>query len=40
MNAISLQPHIWTREEYEKMVSAGVFHPEDRLELINGKSSK
>ena len=37
MNAISLQPHLWTREEYEKMVSAGVFHPEDRLELINGE---
>ena len=36
MNAISLQPHLWTREEYERMVSAGVFHPEDRLELING----
>ena len=37
MNAISLQPHLWTREEYEKMVSAGVFHPEDRLELVNGE---
>ena len=37
MNAMSLQPHLWTREEYEKMVSAGVFHPEDRLELINGE---
>ena len=37
MNASSLQLHLWTREEYEKMVSAGVFHPEDRLELINGE---
>jgi len=37
MNAVSLQPHLWTREEYQKMVSAGVFHPEDRLELINGE---
>ena len=37
MNAVSLQPHLWTREEYEKMVSAGVFHPEDRLELVNGE---
>ncbi len=37
MDAVSLQPHLWTREEYEKMVSAGVFHPEDRLELINGE---
>lgn len=23
MNAMSLQPHLWTREEYEKMVSNG-----------------
>ena len=37
MNASSLQLHLWTREEYEKMVSAGVFHPEDRLELVNGE---
>lgn len=37
MNTLSLQPHLWTREEYEKMVSAGVFHPEDRLELFNGE---
>ena len=37
MNAVSLQPHLWTREKYEKMVSAGVFHPEERLELINGE---
>ena len=24
-------------QSYDKMVSAGVFHPEDRLELINGE---
>ena len=37
MNAVALQPHLWTRKEYQKMVSAGVFHPEIRLELINGE---
>lgn len=37
MNAVALQPHLWTRSEYEKMVSAGVFHPESRLELLHGE---
>ena len=26
----------WTLEEYEQCVEEGFFHPEDRLELVNG----
>jgi len=33
-------PHIdtrrWTREEYERLVEQGFFHPEERLELVDG----
>lgn len=38
--AVTLQTvslHRWTREQYENMVLAGIFHPEDRVELINGE---
>lgn len=30
-------PRLWTREEYYKMADAGVFHPEERVELIGGR---
>ncbi|MBF0496913.1 MAG: Uma2 family endonuclease [Deltaproteobacteria bacterium] len=36
MLAPSIQVRHWTRQEYEKMVPAGIFHPEERLELIEG----
>lgn len=26
----------WTREEYERLVEQGFFHPEERLELVDG----
>jgi Uma2 family endonuclease len=26
----------WTREEYERLVEQGFFHPEERLELVEG----
>ncbi|HXO19314.1 MAG TPA: Uma2 family endonuclease [Thermoanaerobaculia bacterium] len=26
----------WTREEYERMAAAGLLHPEERVELIDG----
>jgi Uma2 family endonuclease len=26
----------WTREEYERLVEAGFFSPEERLELVDG----
>ena len=29
--------HEWTRQEYERMVAAGVFHPRERVELIDGE---
>lgn len=35
--ALLAQPHRWTRTEYERMVEAGVFHPEARFELIDGE---
>lgn len=34
--ALVAQPHRWSRSEYERMVEAGVFHPEARFELIEG----
>jgi Uma2 family endonuclease len=38
-NAIGIEPtpRLWTREEYYKMADAGVFHPEERVELIGGR---
>ena len=35
--ALIAKPHRWTRAEYERMVEAGVFHPEARFELIDGE---
>lgn len=32
-----LQPHRFTREEYDRMVAAGVFAPDARLELLEGE---
>ncbi len=34
---IAPTPRLWTREEYYKMADAGVFHPEERVELIGGR---
>jgi Uma2 family endonuclease len=36
----NLEPHtdfLWSREDYENLVSRGVFGPEDRIELLNGR---
>ena len=35
--AVDVQRHRFTLEQYEHMVSAGVFHPDDRVELIDGE---
>lgn len=35
--ALIAKPHRWTRIEYERMVEAGIFHPEARFELIDGE---
>lgn len=36
MSTSAVELHRWTRQEYEHMIAAGVFHPEARLELIDG----
>jgi Uma2 family endonuclease len=35
MKAIEMRR--WTREEYDKMIAAGLFDPGERVELIDGK---
>jgi Uma2 family endonuclease len=35
--AVAQQPRRWTREEYDRMVEAGILGPEDRVELIEGE---
>jgi len=37
MSHTAIQRHQWSREEYDRMIAAGVFHPEARLELIDGE---
>lgn len=34
---VAQKPRHWSREEYERMVEAGILGPEDRLELIEGE---
>ena len=33
----SVRRHRWSRDEYEAMIAAGIFHPEARLELVDGE---
>ncbi len=35
--SVDVQPRKWTREEYERMIDADLFGPEDRVELIEGE---
>lgn len=37
MSLASVKVHRWSRAEYERMATAGVFHPQARLELVNGE---
>ncbi|MFQ5760380.1 MAG: Uma2 family endonuclease [Acidiferrobacterales bacterium] len=37
MSRTAIERHRWAREEYDRMIAAGVFHPEARLELIDGE---
>ena len=37
MGSIVAKSHVWTRQQYGKMVEAGVFEPDDRVQLLNGK---
>lgn len=34
---VAIQLKRWTRREYDKMVEAGVFSPDDRIQLIEGE---
>jgi Uma2 family endonuclease len=34
---ITLQLRLWTVEEYHKMAEVGIFDPEERVELLEGK---
>ncbi len=33
----AVHPRLWTREDYDKMIEAGIFAPGERLELIEGE---
>ncbi len=37
MSTSTMQLHRWSRLEYDRMIASGVFHPEARLELIDGE---
>ena len=37
MTSSAIQPHLWTRAKYEQLVEAGVFGPEEHIELIEGE---
>jgi Uma2 family endonuclease len=36
MSIAAVETHRWTREEYERMAAAGLFPPDQRVELIEG----
>jgi Uma2 family endonuclease len=37
MSTPAIQLHRWSRLEYDRMIACGVFHPEARLELVDGE---
>ncbi len=37
MPRAAIQRHYWERQEYDRMIAVGIFHPEVRLELIDGE---
>jgi Uma2 family endonuclease len=37
MTAAVQRRHLWTRQEYDRMVEAGVLGPESRVELLDGE---
>ncbi len=36
MSIAAVETHRWTREEYERMAEAGLFPPDQRVELVDG----
>ncbi len=37
MSVAAPKPHLWTRAEFDRIIAAGGFEPEARLELIDGE---
>lgn len=37
MSVAAIKPRKWTREEYDRLIEQGVFHEDERLELIEGE---
>jgi Uma2 family endonuclease len=37
MSEATIQNRLWSREEYDRLIAEGMFHPEERLELIEGE---
>ncbi len=36
MIATTIHTRAWTRKEYDRLLATGIFHPDERLELVNG----
>jgi Uma2 family endonuclease len=34
---MGVRTKLWTREEFDRLVAAGAFHPESRVQLIQGE---
>ena len=34
--AVTLEPHRWTREEYDRMLDVGLLHEDSKVELLDG----
>lgn len=37
MSAPAIQTKRWTRQEYDRMAEAGILHPDERVQLIEGE---
>lgn len=37
MSVAAIKPRKWSREEYDRLIEQGVFHEDERLELIEGE---
>ena len=37
LSETAVQNRLWSREEYNRLIAEGMFHPEERLELIEGE---
>ena len=39
MIATTIHTRAWSHEEYDRLAATGIFHPDERLELVNGIQS-